>query len=132
LSKNGELTLLTKELTFPNGISFSPDEKTLYVSQSDPARAIWMAFPVKADGTLNKGRVFYDVTASATNLPGLPDGLKVDRQGNLFATGPGGVYVFAPDGSYLGRVETGQETATALGGTTAQPCTLPLKAISAV
>jgi gluconolactonase len=116
LSKNGTLTLLTKELTFPNGICFSPDEKTLYVSQSDPSRSIWMAFPVKIDGLLGKGRVFYDVTASVNKLPGLPDGMKVDRGGNLFATGPGGVYVFSSDGSRLGRIETGQETGNCAWG----------------
>ena len=60
LSKDGKVTLLTKEMTKPNGIAFSPDEKTLYVSNSDPEKAIWMALDVKDDGTLGKGRVFYD------------------------------------------------------------------------
>jgi gluconolactonase len=116
LSKRGEVTLLTKELTFPNGIAFSPDEKTLYVSVSDPSRAVWMAFPVRPDGTLGKGRVFYDVTTMVNKLPGLPDGMKVDREGNLWATGPGGVYVFAAGGSYLGRIETDQETGNCAWG----------------
>ena len=111
LSRDGQLTLLTKEMTFPNGIAFSPDEKTLYVSQSDPAKAIWMAFPVNADGTLGKGRVFRDVTAMVDKFPGAPDGMKVDRYGNLFATGPGGIHVMAPDGTLLGRIDTGQRTA---------------------
>ena len=62
LEPDGELTLLTKEMTLPNGIALSPDEKTLYVANSDPAKAIWMAFAVKADGTLGEGRVFYDAT----------------------------------------------------------------------
>ena len=61
-SKDGELTLLTKEMTYPNGIALSPDEKTLYVANSDPEKAIWMAFPVKDDGTLGEGRVFFDAT----------------------------------------------------------------------
>src|SRR5579864_1933105 len=61
LSSNGELTLLTKEMTFPNGIAFAPDEKTLYVANSDPKKAIWMAFEVKDDGKLGHGRVFADV-----------------------------------------------------------------------
>src|SRR5262249_52319829 len=73
-------------------------------------------FPVKIDGLLGKGRVFYDVTASVNKLPGLPDGMKVDRGGNLFATGPGGVYVFSSDGSRLGRIETGQETGNCAWG----------------
>jgi len=116
LSTDGKVTLLTKEMTRPNGIAFSPDEKTLYVAQSDPRRAIWMAFPVLADGTIGTGRVFYDVTSLVGKLPGLPDGMKVDKDGNLFATGPGGVLVFAPDGKYLGRIDTGERTANCAWG----------------
>ena len=111
LSTDGQMTLLTKEMTRPNGIAFSPDEKTLYVAQSDPDRAIWMAFPVEADGTLGSGRVFYDATPMVGKLPGIPDGMKVDQDGNLFAAGPGGILVFAPDGAVLGRIDTGQNTA---------------------
>jgi gluconolactonase len=111
VDKQGAVTLLTKELTRPNGLAFSPDEKTLYVAQSDPNRAIWMAYPVKPDGTLDKGKVFFDATPWVKELPGLPDGMKVDRNGNLFATGPGGLNVFAPDGTHLGRIDTGQATA---------------------
>jgi gluconolactonase len=116
LSKDGKLTLLNREMTRPNGISFSPDEKTLYVSQSDPEKAIWMSFPVQGDGTLGKGRVFYDVTAAVKDLPGLPDGMKVDKDGNLFATGPGGVHVFSPDGKLLGRIDTGERTSNCAWG----------------
>jgi gluconolactonase len=111
LAKNGTLTLLTTEMTRPNGIAFSPDEKTLYVAQSDPEAAIWKAFPVKEDGTLGKSKLFFDATEHVGKLPGLPDGLKVDKNGNLFATGPGGVWVFAPDGTVLGRLDTGERTA---------------------
>ena len=107
----GELTLLTKEMSRPNGIALSPDEKTLYVANSDPDKAIWMAFPLKDDGTLGPGRVFFDATAWVKTKKGLPDGLKVDRDGNLFATGPGGVLVFAPDGTHLGTLATGEATA---------------------
>jgi gluconolactonase len=116
LSKDGQLTLLTKEMTRPNGIAFSPDEKTLYVAQSDAERAIWMAFPVKSDGTLGAGRVFYDATKLMGKLPGAPDGMKVDKDGNIFATGPGGVHVFAPDGAHLGRISTGERTANCAWG----------------
>ncbi|NCG28556.1 MAG: SMP-30/gluconolactonase/LRE family protein, partial [Verrucomicrobiales bacterium] len=91
LSKSGKLTLLTKEMTRPNGIAFSPDEKHLYVAQSDPKAAIWKKFPVNADGTLGKGKLFYDATDDVGKLPGLPDGLKIDNKGNVWATGPGGV-----------------------------------------
>ncbi len=112
LSAKGELTLLTKDMSRPNGIAFSPDEKILYVANSDPDKAVWMAFPVKADGTLEAGKVFFDSTeAFKAKKPGLPDGMKVDQKGNVFATGPGGVYVFAPDGTHLGTLATGVPTA---------------------
>jgi gluconolactonase len=111
LAKNGVLTLLTKEMTRPNGIAFSHDEQTLYVAQSDPEAAIWKAFPVREDGTLGKSRVFHDATEHVGKLPGLPDGLKVDKNGNLFATGPGGVWIFTPEGKVLGRLSTGERTA---------------------
>ncbi|MBW3624576.1 MAG: SMP-30/gluconolactonase/LRE family protein [Armatimonadetes bacterium] len=116
LSADGRLTLLTRELARPNGIAFSPDEKSLYVAQSDAQRAIWMVFPVLADGTLGKGRVFYDVTPVMGKLPGAPDGLKTDRDGNLWATGPGGVYIFTPQGKLLGRIETGERTSNVAWG----------------
>jgi gluconolactonase len=109
LAPNGELTLLTQELTRPNGIGFSPDEKTLYVANSDPARAVLMAYPVKDDGTLGSGRVFADLTdAARQKLPGLPDGFAIDRKGNVFASGPGGIYVFNPSGKVLGRINGGE------------------------
>jgi gluconolactonase len=112
VSKGGQVTLLTKEMTFPNGLALSPDEKTLYVANSDPKLAIWMAFPVQDDGTLGKGRVFADVTKMVSpTRKGLPDGMKVDRAGNLFATGPGGVLVFDPDGTHLGTIDTNEATA---------------------
>jgi gluconolactonase len=112
LSKDGKLTLLTKELTRPNGIAFSPDEKTLYIAVSDPDKAVWMAYDVKADGTLGKGKVFFDSTDWVKEKKkGLPDGMKVDKDGNLFATGPGGLHVFAPDGTLLGTLDTGVATA---------------------
>ena len=116
LGRDGRVTLLTKEMTRPNGLAFSPDERTLYVAQSDPKRAIWMAFPVQADGTLGQGRVFNDATSMVDKLPGLPDGMKVDKGGYVFATGPGGVHVFAPDGQRLGRIETGERTSNCAWG----------------
>ena len=113
LTKDGQLTLLTKEMSKPNGIAFSPDEKTLYVSNSDPDKAVWMAFEVKEDGTLGNGRVFFDATkwAMDKSKKGLPDGMKVDVHGNLFATGPGGLHVFTPDATHLGTLATGVATA---------------------
>ncbi len=111
LGVDGRLTLLTKELSRPNGIALSPDERTLYVANSDPERAIWMAYELLADGTLGDGRVFFDATARVGKRPGLPDGLKVDGAGNLFATGPGGVWVLSPEGRHLGTILTTQATA---------------------
>lgn len=112
LSKDGTVTLLTREMTYPNGIALSPDEKTLYVANSDPDKPIWMAFPINAEGTIGKGRVFFDATSLArAGKKGLPDGMKVDRSGNLYATGPGGVLVFDPDGTHLGTFNTGENTA---------------------
>lgn len=110
-AKDGKITLLTKEMSRPNGIGFSLDEKTLYVANSDPKKAIWMAFDVLADGTLGKGRVFFDATEWVGKKKGLPDGLKLDAKGNIFATGPGGVLVFAPNGDYLGAIDPGVATA---------------------
>ncbi|HKA07209.1 MAG TPA: SMP-30/gluconolactonase/LRE family protein [Gemmataceae bacterium] len=112
LTPKGELTVMTKEMTRPNGIALSPDEKTLYVANSDPDNAVWMAFPVKEDGTLGEGKVFFDSTPAAKDKkPGLPDGMKVAQDGTIFATGPGGVYIFTPHGKHLGTLATGVPTA---------------------
>jgi gluconolactonase len=114
---DGSLTLLTRELNAPNGLAFSPDEKILYVAQSDPAKAVIMAYPVKGDGTLGAGNVLIDTTAEVkAKKPGLPDGLKVDAKGNLWATAPGGVWIIAPDGTHLGTISTGVPTANVAWG----------------
>jgi gluconolactonase len=118
LGKDGTVTLLVQNLQAPNGLAFSPDEKTLYVAQSFPARAVVMAYDVAADGLVKNGRVFFDMTPwVGKDRPGLPDGLKVDVAGNLFATGPGGVVVLSPKGEHLGTIATGVPTANcAFGG----------------
>ncbi len=95
---------LIKDLTRPNGIAFSPDEKFLYIAVSDSARKVWMRYEVKPDGTLGPGKVFFDATASKEE--GAPDGMKVDRRGNVYGTGPGGVWVFSPQGKHLGTIKT--------------------------
>jgi gluconolactonase len=109
-SKDGKLKLLTKELKAPNGIAFSPDEKTLYVSDADRDHAVWWALEVKADGTLGKGRIIFDASVFTKERQGVPDGLKVDAQGNLFAAGPGGIYVLTPEGQQLGWFDLGGPT----------------------
>jgi gluconolactonase len=117
LTPTGELTLLTRELAYPNGIAFSPDQRTLYVSNADARRAIWMAYDVAPDGTIGRGRVFFDATPLAQQKkPGVPDGLRVDRQGNLFAAGPGGILIISPQGKHLGTIVTGQPTANCAFG----------------
>ncbi|MEO8125921.1 MAG: SMP-30/gluconolactonase/LRE family protein [Bryobacteraceae bacterium] len=101
--QDGKLQLLTKELTRPNGLAFSPDEKYLYVANSDAKRKIWMRYEVEADGKIKNGKVFYDVTSQTAD--GLPDGMKVDTYGNLYATGPGGIWVISPEGKHLGTIK---------------------------
>jgi gluconolactonase len=112
LSPKGDLTLLTKEMSRPNGIGLSPDEKKLYVANSDPDKAIWMEFPINDDGSLGAGKLIFDATEQVkAKKPGLPDGLKVDQKGNIFATGPDGVFVFAADHTYLGKIVIGDKNA---------------------
>jgi len=117
LKPNGELTLLTRDLTFPNGIAIAPDGRTLYVAVSDGAKPVWMAYDLQADGTIARGRVFFDAAPLvAQGRIGAPDGMKVDSNGNLFATGPGGVLVFSPNGKHLGTILTGERTANVAFG----------------
>jgi len=100
---DGKLQVIIDDLTRPNGLAFSPDEQTLYVANSEPQK-LWMRYDVQPDGTVSNGRVFFDVTSSAEK--GLPDGMKLDARGNLYCAGPGGVWVFSPDGSHLGTIVT--------------------------
>ena len=116
VAKDGKITLLTKELEAPNGLAFTPDYKTLYVANSQKEKPIWMAYEVKADGSLGAGRVFADVSKFYQEGDGVPDGMKVDAQGHVFATGPGGVFVFTADGTLLGRILTGVPTANVAWG----------------
>lgn len=110
-SKNGETVLLTKELSRPNGIAFSPGFDKLYVANSDPQKALWMVYDLDENGMAVRGKVFYDVTSLVGELKGLPDGMKVHPVGWVFATGPGGVLVFNPEGKHLGTIFTGEATA---------------------
>jgi gluconolactonase len=103
-----QLQLLVKDLPRPNGIAFSPDEKYLYVDNSGPKK-LWMRYRVKENGTLTDAKVFYDATSDTR--PGGPDGMKVDRQGNVYSTGPGGVWIFSPEGKPLGVILTPERAA---------------------
>lgn len=106
LSKDGVVSLIDDSLERPNGIALSPDQKTLYVANSHGTNAIWMAYGLNDDGTVKSKRVFHDVTELVGSRKGMPDGLKVDDAGNVFATAPGGVWVFSPEGEHLGTIVT--------------------------
>lgn len=102
--RDGVLRLVSDELTGPNGLAFSPDERYLYVGNWDEARKVVMRYAIGADGRVLERRVFFDMTAA----PGEEalDGIKVDVAGNLFVSGPGGLWVISPAGQHLGTIVT--------------------------
>lgn len=108
IAPSGEVSLVTDQMTRPNGIALSPDGKTLYVAQSDGRAPLIRAFPVNEDGSTGAGRVFRDMKPSQPGMKGSCDGLKVDARGNLWATAPGGLHIITPEGEVLGRIETGE------------------------
>lgn len=111
------LSLITGRMSRPNGIALSPDETTLYVSQSDEMEPIIQAFSLDEFGQPVSDKIFADFSdLMGDHSPGLPDGMAVDRNGNLFATGPGGVTIINPDGMRLGRIFTGRATANCAFG----------------
>ena len=117
LLPSGEVELVDDRLTFPNGIILSPDERILYVAVSDPAAAHIYAYSLDGDGRPTNRRLFADMTELARGgLPGLPDGMAIDVEGNLYATGPGGVHIFSPGGDRLGRIDTGTAVANCAFG----------------
>jgi gluconolactonase len=112
IGTDGKVTLLNKEMERPNGIGFSPDEKTLYVANSHGPRMVLMAFPVDQDGTLGHGRVFFDCMPLARKWNrGSADGMAIDQHGNVWTTVPGGVAAISPEGKHLGSLITTQRTA---------------------
>jgi len=110
---SSQLQLLITDLPRPNGITFSPDEKVLYVNNSEPKK-IWMRYRVQPDGSLTDAKLFYDATAD--QRPGSPDGMKVDQQGNVYSTGPGGVWIFTPEGKPLGIILIPEKAANVAWG----------------
>jgi gluconolactonase len=102
VTPKGKLLLVTDELTGPNGIAFSPDERFLYVGDWDEKKKVVMRYPVRPDGKIGKGEVFFDMTSA----PGEDaiDGIKIDRKGNLYVSGPGGLWVLSPEGKHLGTI----------------------------
>jgi gluconolactonase len=102
----------TVPLVFPNGVALSPDEKNLYLCVSDPDHPVFMKYDVQEDGALKNGHIFFDTAPMfAKKMPGLPDGIKCDVKGNVWATGPGGVFIFTPQGKHIGTLLTNDRTA---------------------
>lgn len=116
LSPDGNVKLLVKDLLRPNGVALSPDEKTLYVAQSHKPAPVFMAYPILDDGAVGEGKVLFDASEHAKTSPGMPDGMAIDKEGNLWATGPGGVMIISPDGTLLGRIMMGKKTANCTFG----------------
>ena len=112
LDSDGKVNLLVDTLSRPNGIGLSPDERILYIAQSDPEKARYYAFDLDEQGNVISGKVLFDATSlQSETRKGLPDGLKVHSSGILFATGPGGVLVISPEGKQLGTILTENGTA---------------------
>ncbi len=118
LRPGGTVELLLDDMTFPNGVALSPDQTRLYVSQSDPAAPILRELSFDADGAIASDRILFDAAPFAEDgSPGLPDGMAVDAAGRIFLTGPGGIFVVAPQGQVLGRIRMPKATANcAFGG----------------
>jgi gluconolactonase len=111
ITPEGEVSLMLKHLTAPNGIGFSPDESRVYVANSGGSTgSIWMEYDVEEDGSLQNERLFYDARPASDSLRGGADGLVVRNDGIIFATGPGGVWILTPEGKHLGIIKTGQAT----------------------
>jgi gluconolactonase len=108
-----QLQLVVKDLPRPNGLAFSPDEKYLYVNNTQPKK-VWMRYRVKEDGTLTDAKVFYDATSD--ERPGAPDGMKVDRKGNVYSSGPAGIWIFSPEGKPLGTILMPERTSNVAWG----------------
>ena len=106
---NGEVILLVDSITRPNGIALTPGEKKLIVACSDGAHPNWYVFDINGD-SLTNGRIFYSATEEARTMKGVPDGFKVDKNGNVYATGPGGVYIFNSEGKKLGMIRLDNAT----------------------
>jgi len=112
LDPDEKVNLLVDTLSRPNGIALSPDQKTLYIAQSDPEKAKYYAFDLDENGNVISGKVLFDATSlQGESRKGLPDGLKVHSSGVLFATGPGGVLVISPEGKHIGTILTDNGTA---------------------
>lgn len=106
---DGTVMLLIDSITRPNGIAFFPGEKRVLIANSDPEKPYWYAYDIDGNGDLQNGSVFYDASGHK-NLKGLPDGLKIDKNGNVFATGPGGIWIFNDSGKLIGKINVPEAT----------------------
>ena len=106
-----EVSLLVDSLSIPNGIALSPNQKTLYINQSDPGNPVLFSYEIANDGSLENGKILFDFLALSKKTNGLPDGLKIHKSGNIFTTGPGGVHIISPEGKHLAAIKTGKSTA---------------------
>ncbi len=111
---NGKLQALITDIPTPNGIAFAPDYRILYLTNSQGTRKQWMAYDIAADGSVSNGRVFAD--ASASTERGAMDSMDVDSAGNLYATGPGGIWVISPAGKHLGTIKAPEATSSVAFG----------------
>jgi gluconolactonase len=111
LKKDGNVILLDSTMTRPNGIVFSSNEKLMYVANSDPEKAYWKKFEMDENKNVIGSSIFSDVTHLLKDFKGLPDGMKINKKGYIFATGPGGVLVFNQNNIHLGTIMTGNATA---------------------
>ena len=111
VAPNGKVTMLIDSLNRPNGIALSLDQKKLYVNQSDKEKPFLYRYEIAADGALKNGKILFDFRPFTAQFKGLPDGLKIHKSGNIFATGPGGVHIISPVGKHLATIETGTRTA---------------------
>jgi len=100
----GKIILVVDTLTRPNGIAFMPGGKTILLSNSDPKKPFWYAYDIDKNGLFTHGRIFYSSMAASKTAAGMPDGMKIDQNGNVFATGPGGIWVFNKGGKLLGKI----------------------------
>jgi gluconolactonase len=110
--ENDKLQLIIKDLPRPNGIAFSPDEKYLYIA--DSGLKVWLRYKVQADGSVTDREQFLDAKTDST--PGGPDGIRVDKKGNIYGSGPGGVWIISPDGKHLGTIKVAEVVANVAWG----------------
>jgi gluconolactonase len=110
VNTSGEVELMVDSITRPNGIAFMPGERTIIVANSDPAKPNWYAFDLDDNNRFTNGRIFYSAAGTDKSLHGLPDGLKIDKKGNVFATGPGGIWIFNKAGKLLGKYKVPEAT----------------------